>query len=54
MKKTGYEGFITMEPFMKMGLTTICVWRDLSHDADVDQMVVYARDAANFLRGKLA
>ena len=54
LKKTGYEGFITMEPFMKMGLTTICVWRDLSHDADVDQMVVYARDAANFLRGKLA
>ncbi len=54
LKKTNYTGFITMEPFMKMGLTTICVWRDLSHNADLDQMVQYARDAAQFLRSKLA
>lgn len=53
VKNSGYQGYITMEPFMKMGMTTICCWRDLSHGADLEQMIGYARDAAQFLRSKL-
>ena len=54
VKESGYEGYIIMEPFMKMGATTICCWRDMSHGADIATMVGYAKDGAAFLRSKLA
>ncbi|MBQ4473963.1 MAG: sugar phosphate isomerase/epimerase [Lachnospiraceae bacterium] len=54
VKESGYTEFITMEPFMKMGNTEICCWRDLSHGADLEQMISDAAAGANFLRSKLA
>ena len=53
VKACGYSGYITMEPFMKMGMTTICCWRDLSHGADLEKMTEYAKAGAQFLRSKL-
>ncbi|WP_343210118.1 sugar phosphate isomerase/epimerase family protein [Anaerolentibacter hominis] len=54
MKDSGYQGYVVMEPFMKMGMTTICCWRDLSHGADLATMTDYAKKGAQFLRSKLA
>lgn len=54
VKESGYAGYIVMEPFMTMGNTEICCWRDMSHGADVETMIGYAKDGADFLRGKLA
>ena len=54
VKESGYPGYITMEPFMKMGLTTVCCWRDLSHGADLEKMTEYVKAGAEFLRSKLA
>nr|WP_122012240.1 sugar phosphate isomerase/epimerase family protein [Maliibacterium massiliense] len=56
LKEINYQGYITMEPFMKMGTVpalSIRVWRDLSHDADLAQMVQYAKEGADFLRSYL-
>nr|WP_162990707.1 sugar phosphate isomerase/epimerase family protein [Maliibacterium massiliense] len=56
LKQVGYTDYITMEPIMKMGTErarNIHMWRDLSRGADLAQMIQYARDGADFLRGYL-
>nr|WP_122012241.1 sugar phosphate isomerase/epimerase family protein [Maliibacterium massiliense] len=56
LQDVNYQGYITMEPFLKMGTPgalNIRVWRDFSHDADLAQMVQYAKDGANFIRSFL-
>lgn len=54
LKQIGYEGMITMEPFLVPGLpvsSKICVWRDLSGQADPEQFIEKVRAGAEFVRG---
>lgn len=56
LKKINYSGRIIMEPFVKMGGEVgrdIRVWRDLSNDADEDQMDRDAKDALHFIKSFL-
>jgi D-psicose/D-tagatose/L-ribulose 3-epimerase len=52
-----YQGRLVMEPFLKMGGQVgqdIRVWRDLSNNADEQELDRQARDAVTFVRQKLA
>lgn len=56
LKQVEYQEFITMESFVLMGTRAalnIGVWRDLSHNADVDKLVDDARNGAIFVRSFL-
>ncbi len=53
LKQVGYEGYITMEPFVTVGhraALNVCVWRDLSGGASLDTLVSDARAGAEFVR----
>ena len=54
LRDIGYEGMITMEPFLVQGLpisSKICVWRDLSRQADPEGFADMIRTGAGFIRG---
>ncbi|MHB1314187.1 MAG: sugar phosphate isomerase/epimerase family protein [Christensenellales bacterium] len=56
LEQTGYTGYITMEPFVKMGYPgalNTCVWRDLSNGATVPEMIAVAKKGAAFIRSFL-
>jgi D-psicose/D-tagatose/L-ribulose 3-epimerase len=56
LNKINYQGRIVMEPFTKMGGEVgrdIKVWRDLSDNADEEQMDAAAKAALEFIRGKV-
>lgn len=56
VKQMGYRGYLVMEPFVRMGLSTslnTCVWRDLTDNRTMED---YMRDVAQglaFLRAGL-
>ena len=57
LKQANYKEFITMEPFVLMGTASalnICVWRDLSNNADINKLVEDARNGGKFIRSFLA
>ena len=54
LRSVGYEGMITMEPFLVQGQpvsSKICVWRDLSGQADAEEFIEKVRTGADFVRG---
>lgn len=54
LRDIGYEGMITLEPFLVQGLpisSKICVWRDLSRQADPEAFADMIRTGAGFVRG---
>ena len=54
LRDIGYEGMITMEPFLVQGLpisSKICVWRDLSREAAPEGFIDMVRTGAGFIRG---
>lgn len=56
LKEVSYQEYITMESFVLMGCQTalnVSVWRDLSHGADLEQLVNDARHGAQFVRSFL-
>jgi D-psicose/D-tagatose/L-ribulose 3-epimerase len=53
IKKSGYSGYIVMEPFVAMGNTSICVWRDLVEDTGEEALIADAVKGAEFIRGML-
>lgn len=56
LKNVGYKEFITMEPFVTIGhraALNVCVWRDLSHGADLDKLIADAHEGAGFVRSFL-
>jgi D-psicose/D-tagatose/L-ribulose 3-epimerase len=56
LRRTGYDGRIVMEPFVKMGGEVgrdIKVWRDLSGGADEAKLDADAKAALEFIRGKM-
>lgn len=53
IREIGYDGLITMEPFLVEGLpisSRICVWRDLSQRADTQGFIENVRKGAAFIR----
>ena len=53
IRDSGYEGLITMEPFLVDGLpisSRICVWRDLRNGIDGEGFVDNVRKGAQFIR----
>lgn len=53
LKDIGYDGLITMEPFIVEGLpisSRICVWRDLSQGMDADGFIENVRQGVKFIR----
>lgn len=53
VRETGYDGLITMEPFVVQGLpisSRICVWRDLSGPAGPREFIENARRGVDFIR----
>jgi D-psicose/D-tagatose/L-ribulose 3-epimerase len=56
LKQIGYDGTIVMEPFVRQGGKVghdIALWRDLSSGADDKEMDRLAKNAVDFVRGKL-
>lgn len=54
LNEIGYDGYVVMEPFVKMGGTVgkdIKVWRDLSDNADVDKLDNDIEQALKFIKG---
>ena len=50
----GYEGYVVMEPFVKMGGQVgkdIFIWRDLSNGATEEDLDRSAADSLKYLRG---
>lgn len=53
LKEVGYEGIITLEPFLLTGYpisSKICIWRDLSQGADAGRFVENVRTGVEFIR----
>ena len=53
IKTSGYGGYITMEPFVAMGNTAICVWRDMAADVSDEALIADAAKGAEFIREML-
>lgn len=55
LRDIGYQGYVVMEPFVKMGGgvgSDIKVWRDLSEDADEAGMDAEIAESVKFVRSK--
>lgn len=55
LRDIGYQGYAVMEPFVKMGGgvgSDIKVWRDLSDDANEEQLDADIAESVKFVRGK--
>lgn len=57
LRDIGYDGYIVMEPFVKMGGhvgSDIRVWRDLSNNADEAKLDADIAEALHFVKAKFA
>ena len=56
LRSIGYKGAVVMEPFLRAGDAVgdaVALWRDLSGNADEEQMDEMIARGAEFIRGKL-